>query len=142
ACIKMKNVQVIYTAHGFHFYKGASLKNWLVFYPIEKILSIFTDILITINQEDYKLAQKKFFAKNVEYITGVGLDIAKYENTIVNKSCKRQELNIPVESFLILSVGELNKNKNHETIIRSIAKLSDLNVHYVICGQGPLKNYL
>src|SRR5699024_1244797 len=78
ACIKMKNVQVIYTAHGFHFYKGASLKNWLVFYPIEKILSIFTDILITINQEDYKLAQKKFFAKNVEYIPGVGLDIAKY----------------------------------------------------------------
>ena len=49
---------VIYTAHGFHFYKGAPIINWLLYYPVEKWLSRYTDALITINQEDYHRAKK------------------------------------------------------------------------------------
>ncbi|MBZ9636631.1 glycosyltransferase family 4 protein [Clostridium sp. FP1] len=134
--------KVIYTAHGFHFYKGAPLKNWLLYYPIERWLARCTDVLITINKEDYARAKKSFKAGKVEYIPGVGIDTKKISEVIVDKLAKRRELRVPKDAFVILSVGELNKNKNHETVIKAIAKLNNPNVYYLICGQGTLKNYL
>ena len=141
ACRKArkKGTKVFYTAHGFHFYKGAPLKNWLLYYPVEKICAKFTDVLITINQEDYTLAQKKLKAKQVEYVPGVGVDVIKFGQTSVNKVAKRKELNIPESALLLLSVGELNKNKNHETVIRAI---KDLDVYYIIAGKGNLQEHL
>lgn len=141
-CRRLYNVSVFYTAHGFHFYKGAPLKNWLMYYPIEKWLARYTDTLITINKEDYDRAKSKFKAKRVEYIPGVGLDIDKFKNVVVDKVGKRQELSLPEDAFVILSVGELNKNKNHEVVIRAIAKIKNPTIHYVICGKGPLESYL
>mgnify|MGYP001592230567 CR=1 FL=1 len=135
------NTSVIYTAHGFHFFKGAPLKNWLLFYPVERFLARYTDLLITINKEDYKRAQN-FKAKKVMYVPGIGVDTKKINEIIVDKSEKRREIGVPEDSFVILSVGELNKNKNHETVIKSIAKLNNPNIYYVICGQGKLENYL
>jgi len=142
ACRKQKNITVIYTAHGFHFYKGASFINWLLFYPVEKWLSNYTDVLITINKEDYERAKSSFNAKKVKYIPGVGLNICQFNNVVVNRESKRKELGIPNNAFLVLSVGELNKNKNHETIIKAIARLNNPKIYYVICGNGPLHNYL
>lgn len=135
------NTPVIYTAHGFHFFKGAPLKNWMLYYPVERLLAHYTDVLITINKEDYARAQN-FKAKKVEYVPGIGVDTKKFSEIIVDKLAKRKELGISENAFFILSVGELNKNKNHETIIKAVAKLNNPNVYYMICGQGPLKNYL
>lgn len=135
------DTKIIYTAHGFHFYKGAPLINWLVYYPIEKWLSRCTDMLITINKEDYERA-KGFKAKKVEYVPGVGIDIGKFNDVKVDRVLKREELGLPENSFVILSVGELNKNKNHEVVIKAIAKINKRNIHYVICGQGELEGYL
>lgn len=137
--IRKKNTKVFYTAHGFHFYKGAPLKNWLLYYPMEKFCAHFTDVLITINKEDYILAQNKMKAKRVEYVPGVGIDIGKFGQATVNKSSKRKEFGIPDNATLLLSVGELNKNKNHETVIRAIA---DLDVYYIIAGKGSLQAHL
>lgn len=134
-----KTGPVIYTAHGFHFYKGAPLKNWLFYYSVEKLCSRFTDVLITINREDYALAQKKMRAKRVEYVPGVGLDLTKFGQTTIDKSAKRKELGIPENVTLLLSVGELNKNKNHETVIRAI---KDLDAYYIIAGKGDLHEHL
>lgn len=142
ACKNMKEIIVFYTAHGFHFYKGAPPKNWLLYFTIELWLSKFTDVLITINNEDYIRAKKFFKARNIEYIPGIGLDIKKFSEVIVNKSKKRKELGIPENAFVVLSVGELNDNKNHETIIKSISKINNPNIYYVICGEGPLEKYL
>lgn len=133
--------KVIYTAHGFHFFKGAPFINWLLYYPIEKYLSKYTDILITINQEDYKRAQT-FYAKRVEYIPGIGINTEKIKNIYVNKKIKREELGLKEENVVLLSVGELNKNKNHVVVIKALAKLNNPNVHYLICGQGNLKEDL
>ena len=141
-CRNLNNVRVFYTAHGFHFYKGAPILNWLVYYPVEKCLARYTDTLITINKEDYDRAKRKFKAKRVEYIPSVGLDIDRFKNVVVDKRDKRQEIGVPKDSFVILSVGELNKNKNHEVIIRAIAKIDNPDIHYVICGKGPLESYL
>ena len=133
--------KVIYTAHGFHFFKGAPLINWLLYYPIEKYLSKYTDILITINQEDYKRAQT-FYAKKVEYIPGVGINTEKIRNTVVDRKKKRKELGLTKENIVLLSVGELNKNKNHSIVIKALAKLNNPNIYYLICGQGNLKEEL
>jgi glycosyltransferase involved in cell wall biosynthesis len=140
---RKQGTKVIYTAHGFHFYKGAPIINWILYYPLERFLARSTDIIITINKEDYERANKSFKAGKVEYVPGVGIDIVRFSNIkIENKKLKRKELGLPEEEFLILSVGELNKNKNHEFIIRALVNINNSNIHYVICGEGSLKTYL
>ena len=131
------STKVIYTAHGFHFYDGAPLKNWIVFYPVEKFLSKWTDVLITITKEDYKRASKHFNAKNTVYIPGVGVDIEKFKPDENRRDKIRNELSIPVDRILLVSVGELNENKNHERVIRAISGLK--NITYVIVGKGDRK---
>jgi glycosyltransferase involved in cell wall biosynthesis len=139
---RKNGTKVIYTAHGFHFYKGAPYKNWFLFYPVEWYLARYTDVLITINTEDYERAKKTFKAKNIKYIPGVGIDIKKFEQKQVDKIEKRKEIGLTEKAFVVLSVGELNKNKNHETVIKAIAKLNNPRICYVICGQGVLEDYL
>lgn len=141
ACRKVRKqgTKVFYTAHGFHFFKGAPLKNWLLYYTVEKICAHYTDLLITINKEDYALAQKKLKAKRIEYVPGVGIDLEKFAKCEVNFEEKRKELEIPNDAILLLSVGELNQNKNHETVIRAVA---DLDVYYIIAGKGGLQEHL
>ncbi|WP_050638285.1 glycosyltransferase family 4 protein [Candidatus Stoquefichus sp. SB1] len=141
AC-KKTNTKSIYTAHGFHFYKGAPIKNWVIFYPIEKWLSKYTDVLITINKEDYNRAKEKFKMKQLEYVPGVGIDISKFQIKNFNRDEYRSRLGLKSDDFVILSVGELNKNKNHEIVINAIAKLGYSNIKYLIAGQGDLDRYL
>ena len=132
-------VRVVYMAHGFHFYKGAPIKNWLLYYPAEKLCSYFTDVLITINKEDFDFAQKKLKAKRVEYLAGVGVNLKKFKKSTIDKSVKRKELGIPENSLVLLSVGELIVRKNHETAIRAIA---DMDAYYLIAGDGVLRHHL
>lgn len=141
-CRNMSRVKMIYTAHGFHFYKGAPLINWLVYYPIERWLARYTDVLITINKEDYSRAKKSFKAGKVEYIPGVGIDTKKISEININKLKKIKDLGIPEDAYLLSSVGELNKNKNHETVIRALGTLNNPEIHYLICGEGILEEYL
>lgn len=133
---------VIYTAHGFHFYAGAPLKNWILYYPVERWLSNYTDEQICINQEDYRLAQK-FHARYIDYIPGVGIDLNKItKNTPCDVSAQKMKLGLPQNKKILLSTGELIKRKNHETVIKAIAKIKDSSFIYVICGQGALEERL
>lgn len=131
--------KVFYTAHGFHFYKGAPAINWLLYYPAEKWLSRYTDVLITINKEDYERA-KTFKADKVCYVPGVGIDLKKFNMGYVNKEQKRKEIGVSADDFVLLSVGELIPRKNHEVVIRALSVLKQrgsLNhIEYVICGRG------
>ena len=142
ACRRNKDIKVIYTAHGFHFYKGASWLNWLFYYPVEKWLSRYTDVLITINKEDYERAKRSFKAGRIEYVPGVGVDVEKYGSVVVDRKAKRKELGLAEDDFVLVSTGELNDNKNHKTVIQAVHRLNNPSVKYLICGQGPLKNEL
>ncbi len=144
AALKARNkgTKVIYTAHGFHFFKGAPLINWLVYYPIERWLSKYTDVLITINIEDFIRAKREFKANKIEYIPGIGIDLTKFNDCKVDKEHKRSEIGLGKDNIVMLSVGEINKNKNHKIAIKVLAKLRNPNIHYVICGRGPLEKYL
>lgn len=138
--VRKKGTRVIYTAHGFHFYQGAPLQNWATFYPVEKSLSKYTDVLITINTEDYERAKKEFRALRTEYVPGVGVDTAKFAPAD-GTSKIREEFGIAEDQRVILSVGELNENKNHESVIRALSALPE-NYVYVIVGSGGRKQYL
>lgn len=135
--------KVIYTAHGFHFYDGAPKKNWLLYYSIEKALSRWTDILITINKEDYDIACKKLCARRTIYVPGIGIDIKRFKNIPTHKMIKRAELGIDDRDFVILSVGELNDNKNHKVIIEALNRMNESDkCVYVIAGEGINKELL
>ena len=104
---------MIYQAHGFHFYKGAPIKNWLIYYPIEKLCAYWTDALITINKEDLAIAKKHMHTPKIAYVPGVGIDVEKFANTVVDRNMRRRDIGVPEDGVVLLSVGELNKNKNH-----------------------------
>ncbi len=137
--------KVIYTAHGFHFFTGAPKPYWMVYYPVEKFFGRWTDVLITINQEDDKRARRKIKAKKIVYVPGVGIDLPD-ENVDHPAVNIRGELGLKEDSRLLLSVGELNENKNHEVMIRALAKLISAgkgeDLHYLICGRGRSQEYL
>ena len=137
---RKKGTKVLYTAHGFHFYKGASLVHWLVYYPVEWVLAHVTDVLITMNKEDYALAQEKMHAKRLEYIPGVGIETAKFRAGVTGRMEKRQELGLAESDFLILTVAEMTRNKNHSTVLKALALLKDTaefaSMRYLICGRG------
>lgn len=136
---RKNGTKVFYTAHGFHFYKGAPAINWLLYYPVEKWLSRYTDVLITINKEDYERA-KTFKVGRACYIPGVGIDLKKFNVGYVDKEQKRKEIGVAPDDFVLLSVGEPIPRKNHEVVIRamSVLKQNDGLEHivYVICGRG------
>ena len=142
---RKNGTKMIYTAHGFHFFKGAPLMNWVIFYPIERISSRWTDVLVTITNEDYQLAQKKMYAKELVYVPGVGINtsiFAPNEKDSAINARKREELGLAMTDTVMLSVGELNKNKNHEIVLRAMAQLGRSDLHYVIAGRGCLKEHL
>lgn len=136
--------QVIYTAHGFHFYKGAPALNWIFYYPVERFLARRTNALITINEEDYQRAKTFSVGKKgkVAKIPGVGIVVKKFAEKAHMRNQVREELGIPQDAFYILSVGELNQNKNHRVILQAMAECKDENIYFGICGRGPLQEEL
>jgi len=139
--LRKHGVKVIYTAHGFHFFKGAPLLNWLLYYTAERWMARYTDVLITINKEDYARA-KNFKAGKVEYIPGVGIDIDKINQVTVDREQKRKELGVPPEAVVLLSIGELIRRKNQEVLLRAFATVDRKDIHLVICGCGVLEGFL
>lgn len=129
---------VLYQAHGFHFYKGAPKLHNFIYRNIEKFLARFTDNLITINKEDYEAAQKFKLRKNgkVYYVPGVGVNVEKYKNITVDRDKKREEINVPKDCKLIIMAGDLIPRKNYDTAIRAISKVNNNNLHCIICGTG------
>ena len=131
---RKQGAKVMYMVHGFHFYKGAPLLNWLLFYPIERLMASKADCICTINREDYARAQQMHTARTA-YIHGVGIDTDRLKPG-KNAADLRKELHLQPDTFLVLSVGELNENKNQQIVIRALARLEDQNIHYVLCGKG------
>lgn len=145
-CARKANIsEIIYTVHGFHFYKGAPLINNILYKNIEKYFSKITNTIITINKEDYNNALNfKNINKNLKvfYVPGVGIKRSDIINTENNRSCLLEELHIKDDAFLIISAGELNNNKNQEVVIKTLAEIKNPNIHYLICGIGQNKEML
>ena len=131
---RKNGTKVLYMVHGFHFYDGAPKLNWMIYYPIEKLMASRADVIVTVNREDYKRA-KTMNVKKVEYIHGIGINTSRL-TLGEKKNNLRAELGMEEEDFIVLSVGELNENKNQKTIVKAISLMNDPKVHYVLCGKG------
>lgn len=138
---RRSGMKVFYTAHGFHFFRGASVINWLSYYPAEYFLSRYTDCLITINAED-SVAAEHFLAGEHVYVPGVGIDCKKLAEISLPAPKAYSALQIPKGTKLLLSVGELNRNKNHSTILHALALLREYSWIYLICGRGNQETVL
>ncbi|MBR3584868.1 MAG: glycosyltransferase family 4 protein [Oscillospiraceae bacterium] len=135
---RKQGTKVVYTAHGFHFYKGAPKKNWLLWYPVEKFMCCYTDLLITIAEEDYELARTKF-PTQVEHIHGVGANTGKYR-AVSEEECLKLKKELGCENKrLALCTGELNANKNQITAVRAMPEVirSIPDAKLLLAGNGP-----
>lgn len=143
--LRKKGVKVIYTSHGFHFFNGAPKKNWLLFYRAEKMMAKYTDLLITINHEDYELA-KKDFSCPVKQINGVGIDLTRFNNktTAAKIEKTRKSLGLSKNDFVVTYPAEFTANKNHEYLIKCVAPLIKKypHLHFLFLGCGTLQEKL
>lgn len=139
---RKNGTKVIYTAHGFHFCKGAPIQNWLLYYPIERILASYTDCLITINFEDYKLAKSHGFkAGYIEHVNGVGVDLEKFNLVdTIRRNDLRQINGFNPNDLLMFYAAEFNKNKNQKLLIESLSKIKNdvPNARLLLAGEGSL----
>lgn len=141
---RKRGTKVFYTAHGFHFYKGASRKNWALFYPVEKWLAKHTDALITINQEDYDLATSKHFeAGKIVKINGVGVDLSRF--TVATEEQRREardDLGLPQDAFIMFYAADLSQRKNQPMLFRALASIRDQlpNAVLLLPGQPILRD--
>jgi glycosyltransferase EpsD len=137
-----KSTRIIYTAHGFHFYKGAGILAWLLYYPVEKVLSYITDCIVTINQEDYNFA-KKHFSTTTDLISGVGVNVDKFSPVNANK---RKELRVKNglqnDDFILIYCAQFIKRKNHKFLINIAKELKSniSNLEILFVGSGVLEN--
>jgi glycosyltransferase EpsD len=135
------HAKIIYTAHGFHFCKGASFINWLIFFPMEKYLSQYTDCLITINNEDYNIANKLLHPKQLVKVDGVGIDLNRFHAvTKLEKERLRNQLHYRDNDFILLYIAEFIPRKNHEFLLRQISKIKEIipNLKIIFAGKGKL----
>lgn len=139
---KKYGTKVIYTAHGFHFYKGAPLLNWIIYYPIEKFLARYTDCLIMITQEDYEFARRKIKAKRIEHVNGVGMNTDRFQKIDKDKVEQlRQEYKISSNDIVFSYIGELNENKNQILLIKTMEQIKKKykNSKLLLVGDGVNK---
>lgn len=137
---RKSGTKVLYMVHGFHFYKGAPLVNWMVYYPVEKLMASKADVITTVNREDYQMA-KNLHTGRVEYIHGIGIDTGRLAPG-GSRNDIRKELGLKKTDFIVLSVGELNENKNQHVIIKALSLLQDEQIHYLLCGKGDQSDNL
>lgn len=135
--------RVLYTCHGFQFFKGGPIKDWILYYPVELILSYWTDTIVTINSDDYKIAKKMHF-NHRKYIPGVGLPISQLGavKTNLTRLETRNKLGLEEKDFVVASVGELSYRKNHQVVIRAIDEIDNKKIKYIIAGVGKEKENL
>ena len=130
---RKKGTKVIYTTHGFYFHSKSSKKSWKLYYNAEKMASKWSDLIITINKEDYQNA-KSFNTCQVEYIPGVGVNLDRFKDIDVNVDDYKKQLDIPLNQKVVLTIGELSHRKNHLAVLEALKLINHSNITYLICG--------
>lgn len=140
--LRKEGTKVLYTAHGFHFFKGAPMQNWIIYYPIEKLLASLTDCLITMNEEDFQIAQEgKFRATEIKFVHGVGVDLERFQPpTDERRQALRKEYDLNQDDFVMIYVAELSPRKNQTMLIEAMRVLKEdyPQVKLLLVGKGDL----
>jgi len=143
-CYNVKsNSRFFYTPHGMSFYKGSGLLSQLVYKPIEHWICNGMDYNFAMNFEELEYL-RKWKNSSANYVHGIGLNIKRFRCPENNaRYTIRKEFDIPEDSKVLLSIGELNHNKNHKVVIKALSEiLPEKRPYYIICGVGDLKKHL
>lgn len=142
--VRKTGTRIVYIVHGFHFYKGSKITNWILYYPLERLLANKADTIVTINKEDYDFA-KSHFSVDVEHIHGIGVDSDRF-HCMNKEACNELRVHegFKQDDFIILCTGELNQNKNQKTLLKAASILKDEipSLQILLAGNGPLENEL
>jgi glycosyltransferase involved in cell wall biosynthesis len=139
-----RNLSVIYTAHGFHFYPGGNPIKNTIFAQLEKQAGQWTDYLMVINRVDETAAKRLSIVspERVVYCPGIGVDLAYYNPQTIDAEAVlqvRQSLNLSPQTALFLGIAEFNPGKRHRDMITAFAQLQDPHAHLAFAGTGPLE---
>jgi len=139
---RKQGLKVLYTAHGFHFYKGSPKKYWLLYFPMEKYLSRYTDGIITINREDFDLLESRSFQNTSSFlINGVGVEQKDFHPIPTEeKQALRKQLGYSNEEFILVYAAEYIHRKNHAFILDAAVMLKTQipNLKILFAGRGLL----
>lgn len=135
------NTKFVYTPHGMSFWKGSSLKSQLVYRPLERWICSAMDMNLGMNMEEVENL-KRWNKRTAHYVHGVGLNVARMQNPARSREQMREEFGLTESDKFIASIGELDDNKNHITVIKALATLGRKDFKYVVCGVGPNKDML
>ncbi|MDB4566966.1 glycosyltransferase family 4 protein [Akkermansiaceae bacterium] len=139
---RRRGAVIVYTAHGFHFCRGGPFVNWLYYYPVERWFAGYTDCLVTITREDYRLAVGHHFsAKHIEHIPGVGVDTEVFRPMSQGvRDARRAQLGYANDEFLLIYAAEFNTNKNQEMLIKALAATNESRFRLLLAGDGPTQS--
>ena len=137
--------RVVYTAHGFHFYRGAPPARAALFRGAERLAGRWTDGLLVINPEDHAAALERRIVtdeRRVWLVPGVGVDTTtlaaeRIDADVVART--RAALGIPTQARVLLFAGEFNPGKRQRQAVAALARLGRADVHLVCAGEGPLR---
>lgn len=135
------NTKFVYTPHGMSFWKGSSLKSQLVYRPLERWICSAMDMNLGMNMEEVENLEQ-WNKRTAHYVHGVGLNVARMQNPVRSREQMREEFGLTESDKFIASIGELDDNKNHITVIKALATLGRKDFKYVVCGVGANKDML
>jgi glycosyltransferase involved in cell wall biosynthesis len=137
--------KVVYTAHGFHFYKGGRRLTNASFAALERLAGNWTDHTITINREDYDaaIALKIAPKERLSLFPGIGLDFSRYSPSSVDVAAIKElhsGLMLDRDDEMFLMAAEFNPGKRHEDALRALAMTGRKNFRLALAGKGPLED--
>lgn len=135
------NTKFVYTPHGMSFWKGSGLKSQLIYRPLERWICSAMDMNLGMNMEELENLEC-WNKRTANYVHGVGLNVARMQNPARSRELVREEFGLTESDKFIISIGELDDNKNHITVIKALATLGRKDFKYVVCGVGPNKDML
>ncbi len=128
--------QNIYFAHGFYFHDNQNLFSYFISIQIERLLEIITSHTISQSLEDMNLMiNKKYIINKKITHVGNGIDNLKFKPAS-NKLDLREKIGLPKNSFIIIGIGRLVKDKGFQDLIEAFERISknEKNCYLLIIG--------
>lgn len=138
---------VIHTSHGLPFYEGQPAKQYWTYRMLEKVGSLFCDVICSQNKEDMDKIKQYAPRKKVFY-EGNGVDIEKLEDRRKNIKTEdltriKTELAINDEAKIIFVGARFEPVKNHLLLLDALKELKEEYYDNFVCllaGKGSLES--
>jgi len=132
---------IVYTAHGFHFTPESSFAQHALYVSAERLAARHTDLLITINRDDFEAATRLDIVspERCAYVPGIGVDVARLVRERPSPddvAVLRSEFGLSADDVLFVCVAEFSRNKRQRSVVEALVH-ADRRIHVAFAGTGP-----